>query len=197
MSDEHTKNGATPLTRRRLLGGLLRAAGVLGLGGLLGALRGKAGADTLVWQIDPHKCNQCGLCATACVLPESAVKCVHSYAICGYCDLCTGYLEQDATARDTGAENQLCPTNAIKRTYIEDPYFAYTIDEKRCIACGKCVKGCTLFGNGSLYLQVRHDRCLNCNSCTIARVCPAAAFVRVPAERPYILKDNEGGGLDA
>ncbi|MHC4761400.1 MAG: hypothetical protein ACYS9H_08680 [Planctomycetota bacterium] len=33
----------------------------------------------------------CGNCATHCVLNESAVKCVHAYAMCGYCDLCTGY----------------------------------------------------------------------------------------------------------
>jgi electron transport complex protein RnfB len=53
------------------------------------------------------------------------------------------------------------------------------------------VKGCVLFGNGSFYLQVRHDRCLNCNECSIARVCPAQAFKRVPASQPYLLKDRE------
>ena len=44
----------------------------------------------------------------------------------------------------------------------------YIIDEELCIGCAKCVKGCAAFGNGSLHLQVRHDRCLNCNECTIA-----------------------------
>jgi electron transport complex protein RnfB len=42
--------------------------------------------------------------------------------------------------------------------------------------------------NGSLYLQVLHDRCVNCNECAIAKVCPTQAFVRLPAERPYLLK---------
>jgi electron transport complex protein RnfB len=87
----------------------------------------------------------------------------------------------------TAAENQLCPTNAIKRRFIEDPFFEYTIDEPLCIGCGKCVKGCGAFGNGSLQLQVRHDRCVNCNQCSIASKCPADAFSRVPATKPYLV----------
>jgi electron transport complex protein RnfB len=47
---------------------------------------------------------------------------------------------------------------------------------------------CAQFGNGSLFLQVRHDRCVNCNQCAIAVVCPAGAFRRVPAAQPYLLK---------
>ena len=144
-------------------------------------------SDT-VWQLDPNKCVQCGKCATSCVMTPSAVKCVHAYAMCGYCDLCAGYFYPGADTLDTSAENQLCPTSAIKRTFIEDPYYEYTIDEKLCIACAMCVQGCTSFGNGSLFLQVRHDRCLNCNDCAIARDCPAEAFKRVPINKPYILK---------
>lgn len=185
MSEKQT------IDRRGLLGWLVRAAGLLGLGALPALLRVRGDEERLVWQIDPHKCIQCGRCATSCVLGESAVKCVHSYAICGYCDLCMGYLEPGATARGTAAENQLCPTGAIRRTFIEDPYFSYTIDEALCVGCARCVRGCTRFGNGSLYMQVRHDRCLNCNSCAIARVCPADAFVRVPASAPYKLKQVE------
>lgn len=135
-----------------------------------------------VWQIDPHKCTQCGRCATECVMTPSAVKCVHSYELCGYCDLCTGFFEAQPNALNTGAENQLCPTNALLRKFIEDPYYEFIVDEKRCIGCAKCVKGCTAFGNGSLYLQIRHDRCVNCNECSIARVCPAHAITRVPVD---------------
>jgi electron transport complex protein RnfB len=112
--------------------------------------------------------------------------------MCGYCDLCSGYLQPGTKSRDTGAESQLCPTGAIKRTYVEDPYFEYQIDEKLCIGCSKCVKGCGAFGNGSLYLQVRHDRCLNCNECRIARSCPSRAYRRIPADKPYILRGDEG-----
>jgi electron transport complex protein RnfB len=166
---------------------------VLGLtfGGLAGILFRKSSAEEMVWQLDPNICIQCEKCAVNCVLPHSAVKCVHSYSMCGYCDLCSGYLQPGARSRDTGAESQLCPSGAIKRTFVEDPYFEYTIDEEICIGCGKCVKGCNSFGNGSLYLQVRHDRCLNCNQCSIARRCPSRAWKRVPASQPYILRGDE------
>ena len=160
--------------------------------GIGGTLISRATEDDLVWQIDPSVCVQCEKCSQNCVLPHSAVKCVHSYSMCGYCDLCSGYLEPGAKSRDTAAENRLCPTGAISRTFIEDPYFEYSINEELCIACGKCVKGCGAFGNGSLYLQVRHDRCNNCNECSIARECPSQAFRRVPASQPYILRGEEG-----
>jgi len=45
-----------------------------------------------------------------------------------------------------------------------------------------------MFGNGSLYLQVSHDRCLNCNICAISTECPAQAFVKVPVASPYLLR---------
>jgi electron transport complex protein RnfB len=143
----------------------------------------------MVWQLDSAKCVQCGRCATNCVLNPSAVKCVHKFKLCGYCDLCFGYFQLGSKARTSAAENQLCPTGAITRKYTgEEPYYEYTIDESLCIGCGKCVKGCNTFGNGSLYLQVKHNVCLNCNECSIARNCPAQAFKRVPAGQPYLLK---------
>jgi electron transport complex protein RnfB len=116
------------------------------------------------------------------------VKCVHAYAMCGYCNLCTGYFEPEPNALTTAAENQLCPTAAIKRTFIEDPYYEYAIDEDLCIGCAKCVEGCNRFGNGSFFLQIRHDRCVRCNECAIARTCPGDAFRRVPVSQPYLLK---------
>ncbi|MEI6351007.1 MAG: 4Fe-4S binding protein [Verrucomicrobiota bacterium] len=177
-----------PFSRRKFIRGAARVAAMTGLGGLLSRLFAGNTASATVWQIDPSKCTRCGKCATHCVLEQSAVKCVHGYAICGYCQLCTGYFGPEPNELSTAAENQLCPTAAIKRTFVEDPYYEYSIDEKLCIGCAKCVEGCNRFGNGSLFLQVRHDRCLNCNECAIARECPAAAFVRVPASQPYLLK---------
>ena len=177
-------------TRREFLRDALRGASLVAMGGLVGLGWSRGRNDTHVWQIDPAKCNYCGSCATACVLEESAVKCVQLYPMCGYCDLCTGYFDPNPKELDTGAENQLCPTGAIERKFIEEPYFEFNIDEKLCIGCGKCVVGCAAFGNGSLFLQVRHDRCLNCNECAIAKACPADAFVRVPADKPYLLKDR-------
>jgi electron transport complex protein RnfB len=175
--------------RRAFLADWLRVAGAIGIGGALSALAVRKGrSGKLVWQLDPAKCIACGNCATHCVLDESAVKCVHSFGMCGYCDLCTGYFRPAPPALNSAAENQLCPTGAIKRSFVEDPYFEYTIDERLCIGCGKCVKGCNAFGNGSIYLQVRHDRCLGCNECAIAAACPSQAYRRVPADDPYLLK---------
>ncbi len=180
------------LDRRAFVGNVVRGVSLVGLGGGAAALAAMKGqGDELVWQIDPHACVACGNCATYCVLDESAVKCVHTYAICGYCELCTGFFEPDPLALHTGAENQLCPTGAIIRKFIEDPYHEYHIDEALCIGCGKCVKGCSTFGNGSMYLQVIHDRCKNCNECAIAVACPSQAFRRVPAANPYLLKNLE------
>ena len=95
------------------------------------------------------------------------------------------------TSDTAAAENVRCPTDAIRRSFVEDPYYEYVIDEDKCIGCGICVKGCRAFGNGSLVLQARHDRCLNCNQCSIASVCPAQAWERVPASQAYLLKTGK------
>ncbi|MGD2089386.1 MAG: 4Fe-4S binding protein [Candidatus Aminicenantes bacterium] len=180
------------INRRDFLRSSLHTVASITIGGIAGYLIGRSSSEEMVWQLDPNLCIQCEKCSQNCVLPQSAVKAVHSFSMCGYCDLCSGYLQPGAKSRDTGAENQLCPTGAIKRTFVEPPYFEYTIDENLCIGCGKCVKGCGAFGNGSLYLQVKHDLCLNCNECSIARQCPSRAYKRVPASKPYILRGDEG-----
>ncbi len=167
------------------------ATGIIGVAAL-SAVKSQAGG--WVWQIDPFKCTQCGRCATDCILSVSAVKCVHAYDLCGYCDLCGGYFKPGVSDLNTGAENQLCPTAAITRKFIEEPYFEYIIDEDLCIGCSKCVKGCTSFGNGSLQLQIMHDICKNCNECSIARVCPSDAIIRVPAKSPYLIKGDFTSG---
>jgi electron transport complex protein RnfB len=184
-------NDEQNIDRRGFVGACGRVLGAVGLGGLASAFlwrKGRAGGE--VWQIQPDHCIACDRCQTHCVLDVSAVKCVQCFALCGYCDVCTGYFPTKYDALDTGAENQLCPTGAITRKFIEQNgptrYFEYTIDESLCIGCGKCVTGCRLM-NGSLYLQVRHDRCLNCNECSIAVACPTQAFRRVPASRPDLL----------
>jgi electron transport complex protein RnfB len=185
-----TDNLPKKMDRRRLIKNGMQLTLGLSLVSIAGWSAFKSTSDRLVWQLDPFKCVQCGRCAKECVMTPSAVKCVHAFNLCGYCDLCGGYLKPDPNARTTAAENQLCPTAAIKRKYIEDPYFEYEIDEALCIGCAKCVAGCTSFGNGSLHLQVRHDLCKNCNECAIARVCPAEAFQRVPISSPYLIKGD-------
>ncbi len=192
MSSDQKKIG-----RRGFVADGLRILGAVGLGGAACALAARNRLHhgevwrSGVWQIDPDKCMACGNCQTHCVLDQSAVKAVNCFALCGYCDVCTGYFPTKDFVLDTGAENQLCPTGAITRKFVEEKsgerFFEYTIDEKLCIACGKCVVGCKLM-NGSLYLQVRHDRCLHCNECSIAIACPTQAFSRLPADSPGLLK---------
>ena len=178
------------ISRRKFIqkcGAFVAGGALLGVAGVL-AKRGADKNATVFWQIDPNKCTQCGLCETSCVLSVSAVKCVHAKKVCGYCDLCGGYFRQNVKNLNTGAENVMCPTGAITRKFIEDPYFEYTIDENLCNGCAKCAKGCNAFGNGSLYMQIKQDLCKNCNECEIARVCPAQAIQRVSFAEAYDLK---------
>ncbi len=180
--------------RRAFLGHAARTTGALALAGVAGFVTGRhSEAAPLVWQLDPDQCTACGNCATYCVLDVSAVKCVNCFDMCGYCDICTGYFEMKYLSLDTAAENQMCPTAAIERRFIEERsgqrFYEYTIQAPLCIGCGKCVKGCALM-NASMYLQVEHNRCLNCNECSIAIACPTQAFHRVPAEQAEILKSR-------
>ena len=156
--DKKDKSKDKAVKRRDFINnGVRLALGISVVGTAAFTMKRSASAKDYVWQIDPFKCTQCGRCATECVRADSAVKCIHAYDLCGYCDLCGGYLKPGAKL-ETGAENQLCPTAAIQRRFIEEPYFEYIIDEELCIGCAKCVKGCSAFGNGSLHLQIRHDR---------------------------------------
>lgn len=176
MADEKIINRRNAL-RLMVVGGL----------GFVGA-SAISGQEETFWQIDPTKCTKCGRCETECVKPVSAVKCVHQFESCGYCDFCSGYYREGRVALDTSAENMLCPRDALKRKFIEEPYFEYEVDEDLCTACGKCSKGCSDFGNGSLMMQVKRELCLNCNDCAIAQKCPSDAFVKVSASSPYIFK---------
>ena len=180
----------SPLARRRFLKtcGSVLAGGTIAAASAAIAHRAKVSEAHLFWQINPHQCTQCGRCETECVLHISAVKCIHANRVCGYCDLCGGYYRTNIKKLDTAAENLMCPTGAIQRRFVEELYFEYTIDETLCNGCGKCVKGCTSFGNGSLYLQVKRELCVNCNECQIAKRCPADAISRVPLNRTYQLK---------
>jgi len=191
MTEEEQK-----LTRRDLLKAGARGAAIAALGAGLGMGLGSEGvrstAGQTVWQIDPDKCIQCENCSTFCVLSPSAVKCVHSTGICGYCETCFGFFA-DKPNPTTAAEDQRCPTGAITRRHVSGPDYEYTIDEEACVGCGRCVKGCNKWGNSAFYLQVRHDRCLNCSQCAIAEACPSQAFVRVPADQPYLLRPKGPG----
>ena len=176
-------------TRRQFIDCGLRVAGLLGIGGASAALIRRAAADT-VFQVDPQKCVACDLCRTSCILSLSAVKAVNDFSKCGYCMLCPAYFDVESESDEKGIPTGLvCPTGALKRRVVgkEDPddpnnnYYEYTVDEKLCDGCGKCVKACKApAGNGSLRLAIRHDRCVECNSCGIQLACRDHAIVRTP-----------------
>lgn len=184
------KKSDNKINRREFLKTGLRAAAFLSIGSVTGFVLNKTMSDDLVWQIDPKKCIQCGRCATDCVLNLSAVKCMHVHKMCGYCDLCGGFFKPQVKRLDTGAENHLCPTKALKRTFVEPPYYKYDVIEDLCNGCGKCVEGCGAFGNGSLQLQINQNICTNCNQCAIAKVCPTQAISQIPARQAYLLKNK-------
>lgn len=176
------------LTRRDFVNRTCKGATFFLLGGVAGKVLSNSSAQEMVWQIDPSKCVQCGKCATHCVLTPSASRCVHSYPMCGYCRICSGFFPTDVAVLDEGAENQICPTDAIKRKFVEEPYYEYSVDRELCIGCARCVKGCTAYGNGSLYMQIQRDLCVDCNECSIALVCEGKAISRIPADAQYVPK---------
>lgn len=176
-------------TRRQFFDRTFRVAGLAGIGAAAGLLAKRAAADN-VFQIDPNRCTSCDLCRTSCVLSHSAVKAVNDFELCGYCMLCPAYYDVTSYPDDKGIPSgRVCPQDALKRRVVghfdaEDPnnnYYEYTIDEPLCDGCGKCVKACLPpAGNGSLRLEIRYDRCDECNECAIRIVCPDSAIIRVP-----------------
>ena len=183
----------SPYNRRKFFitcGRFLAGGALLALFGL-SFRKSKMKGASYFWQIDPQMCTFCGRCETDCVLPTSAVKCVHAVRVCGFCDLCGGYYRANVKELNTAAENLMCPTGAIRRSFVEDPYFEYSINETLCNGCGKCAKGCNSFGNGSLYLQIKQELCKGCNECTIAKRCPGNAIQRISTSQVYDLKISE------
>jgi electron transport complex protein RnfB len=139
------------------------------------------------WQIDPEKCQYCGLCATACVRTPSAVKAVNDQKKCSNCVACYGHISDSKTPSEKidsdGA--RVCPYDAVVRENFSggsDGMFLYSNDPARCVGCARCVARCNEMGNRSMFMIIRPDLCLGCNECSIAKVCPAQAIERIPRE---------------
>jgi electron transport complex protein RnfB len=177
-------------SRREFFDRSLRFLGFVGIGGAAGLLVHRSATADTVFQVDPFKCTACDLCRTSCVMSHSAVKAVNDFDKCGYCMLCPAYYDVNSYPDERGIPTgKVCPRDAIIRKVVgkvdeEDPnnnYYEYTIDEAKCDGCGLCVKACKApAGNGSLRLEIRYDRCLECNTCDIQVVCPDDAIVRIP-----------------
>jgi len=182
-------------TRRDALKKLVRGATATGLVGAAGFLVHKAQGQ-VVWQIDAAQClnsrlgevggKACDLCLKECVVTNSAVRAVNEFSKCGRCYICPAYFNVKSAVNKEGLPSEkLCPRDAILRKPIgevdpNDPannFYEYVIDEKKCDGCGKCVMACKEpAGLGSIRLKVRHDICVNCNSCAISTACPKDAL---------------------
>jgi electron transport complex protein RnfB len=175
-------------SRRQFIDRSLRIVGIAGIGGAAAVLARRTASGT-VYQVDPSLCVSCDLCRTSCVLSHSAVKAVNDFPKCGYCQLCPAYYDVTSQPDEMGLPTgKVCPQDALKRRVVgkideEDPnnnYYEYTIDETLCDGCGKCVTACKPpAGNGALRLEIRYDRCVECDACTIQKACPESAIVRV------------------
>jgi len=175
-------------TRRQFIDRSARIIGFAGIAGAAGLLARRATGNA-VYQVDPFKCTACDLCRTSCVLSHSAVKAVNDFEKCGYCMLCPAYFDVMSHPDEKGIPaGKVCPQDALKRRIVgtvdeDDPnnnYYEYVVDEALCDGCGKCVKACKPpAGNGSLRLEIRYSRCVECNECTIQTACPDHAIVRV------------------
>ncbi|GAB1472875.1 hypothetical protein MASR2M69_03160 [Bacteroidota bacterium] len=90
-----------------------------------------------------------------------------------YCVVCYGHISDKQIASDKimSEGKRVCPYDAVVRESYSgtvDGTFIYTIDDKKCTGCGKCVKNCTEKGTRSMFLIIRPDLCIACNSCNIA-----------------------------
>lgn len=132
------------------------------------------GTASGVWYIDTDKCIGCGDCATECIRTQSAVRAVIDTIVCPGLDECRAFYKKPGKKYGTGIANQNCPTGALKREKRGEKYL-YTIDESKCIGCGKCFRGCRKCEH-AISLVVKQNICLNCNDCKIEPSCPTGAF---------------------
>jgi electron transport complex protein RnfB len=182
-----------PVARRKFLLWTLRGACFAGLAGVAGRILGPPQSDApfvqpphrFGWQIQPEKCQYCGLCATACVRRPSAVKAVNDQKKCSNCVVCYGHIfeKRIESSKIDSQGTRVCPQHAVERkNYCGglDGYYLYGINHDHCIGCGACVAECNRHGTKSMFLLIRPDLCLGCNECAIALICPHKAIQRVP-----------------
>ena len=187
--------------RRKFIRTAGRAMCGLAIGGLTYHVIGNhlssedAGPNTRhAWQIDPNKCTGCDQCKLACYRKPSAAKAVNDQKKCSFCVVCYGHITNKYIDSDkimTEGE-RVCPKDAVIRINHSgrlDGYFVYEIDDDLCDGCGICVEMCLKKGTKSMFMIIRPDLCLNCNSCNIALKCPEKAVDKVFIGRKMILKE--------
>lgn len=177
--------------RRKFLRNAGRATCAMALGGIAYRIAGKhlkaedvGPGSRYIWQIDPERCTFCGECEKICVRTPSAVKAVNDQKKCSYCVVCYGHISDKTIASEKIMSEgiRVCEQDAVTRKNQSggiNGYFIYDIDDKKCVACGKCAKSCNEKGTKSMFLLIRPDLCLACNSCNIASKCPEDAIDRL------------------
>ncbi len=177
--------------RRKFIRIAGRAACGMALGGLTYHVVGnhlsvnEPGPNTRhAWAINPNKCIGCDLCKAACVRKPSAVKAVNDQRKCSFCVVCYGHITNKYIDSDKimSEGERVCPHDAVIRidhSGRPDGYFIYEIDEDLCDGCGLCVELCLKKGTKSMFMIIRPDLCLNCNTCAIALKCPEDAIEKV------------------
>ena len=123
------------------------------------------------------------------MLSLSAVKAVNEFAKCGYCLLCPAYMDVTSEPDERGIPTgKVCPQDALKRRVVgrripttRTTTTTSTPSTRRgATAAGSASRRASRRpGNGSLRLEIRYDRCVTCNECSILVACPEAAIVRV------------------
>jgi len=125
--------------------------------------------------IDPEACIGCGICAESCVRPESAVKAQIDQSKLERIEFNPAMFRKVKGTPSSGAENLVCPTNAIVRTKVNDTTWNYAIESAKCIGCGGCTVRSKMKGDGAFTLNVTDD-CFSCNECAIEVKCPTGAI---------------------
>lgn len=154
-------------------------------------------------EIDPEKCTGCGRCAEECpkgvieLMPygtKAQVLCRNQNAgkdvraICSKgcisCKMCEKACKFDAIHVDSGVavidyDNctgclccvEKCPTGTIVGNY--EGHRPYTINEVRCISCGKCMESCKFDAvaiNREGKYEIDPEKCRSCGVCEME--CP-------------------------
>lgn len=190
------------MDRRKFLVNLGRAACGIAIGGVAYKLVGQTlQAEGAVpktrhaWAINTAKCTACGICETACVRTPSAVKAVNDQQRCSNCVVCYGHISTtEIDSEKIMSEGpRVCKYDAVVRQAFQkdDGFFVYSIDDNKCTACGKCVLRCGVKGSKSMFLIIRPDLCLGCNSCNIAAKCPSQAIEKVLIHTEDDLRNEE------
>ena len=171
------------VTRRGFLRDAVEGAGKLLLGAvslswLEGCVNGSGqvkGAGPL-HEISFKECAACGLCAGACARkPLPAVQAYNDLKKCGYCVRCSAYFVEPTNSSEA-IENLVCKHGAFRRKKISEFRYKYTVDTRKCVGCGSCVKVCKTNGQKSISLRVNKKTCLRCDVCTAAGQCGSGAF---------------------